>query len=272
MSWRVRRFLKQVRENRREGSEIEKEVTTKRVSINDTPESKFDNQLKPPLPTTAKSVTINEPPESKKDDTFEKLNETQTFSEDESHNLLSASSASNEESFNDLRTSFQNRSSPSTSTNGKYVNWGSKHTELATQPWCCVGDLMSFCDKYEYRTLSLTDTRTHNNIIAEVKALLTVGQAPFDFRKRFPGNIHNPENLWVCIGRCASVEYHLKKILSVFRKPLVHLPVEKQRTARQNFHLAINELRLDISARISAVQLYDRNVFEREFHLHWQDT
>ncbi|XP_053960870.1 uncharacterized protein LOC128865026 [Anastrepha ludens] len=240
MSRRVRRFLKQVREQKEE--ELKREVTTKRVTINDTPELAIDNQIK-----------------------------SQTLNEAESLDVVFTPSV-NHEICKDFNTSLQRCTSPSMNPKGKYVNWMSKHTELATQPWCCVGDLMAFCDKYEYRTLSLSDTRAHNNIVSEVKALLTVGQAPFDLRKRFPGNIHNPENLWICIGRSASVEYHLKKILSVFRKPLLHLPVDKQRVARENFHLAVNELRLDISARISAVQLYDRNIFEREFHLHWQDA
>lgn len=151
---------------------------------------------------------------------------------------------------------------------GKYTNWSSQHSALAAQPWCCIGDLMNFCDKYEFKSLSLTDAKAHTHICAEVKALLS-GAGPFDWRKRFPGNIRNPENLWVCIGRCTSVEYHLTRILNIFRKPLEKLSTDKQRQARQNFHLAINELRLDISARITEVKLYDRVVFEREFQLNW---
>ncbi|EDW78652.2 uncharacterized protein Dwil_GK21238 [Drosophila willistoni] len=151
-----------------------------------------------------------------------------------------------------------------------YSNWSHNHSTLATQPWCAISDLMYFCDKYEFKTLSTRDLKTHQEIVAEVRNLLS-GKAPFDQRTRFPGNIHDPENLWVCIGRCASVEYHLQRIISVFRKPLNQLTPDKQRTVRQNFHLAVSELRLDISARISEVRLYDRLVFEREFRLEWQD-
>ncbi|EDW63937.1 uncharacterized protein [Drosophila virilis] len=151
-----------------------------------------------------------------------------------------------------------------------YSNWSSNHTTLSGQPWCAISDLMYFCDKYEFKTLSTRDLKTHQEIVAEVRALLS-GKAPFDQRTRFPGNIHDPENLWVCIGRCASVEYHLQRIISVFRKPLNQLTPDKQRAVRQNFHLAVSELRLDISARISEVRLYDRLVFEREFRLEWQD-
>ncbi|XP_068150794.1 LOW QUALITY PROTEIN: uncharacterized protein [Drosophila tropicalis] len=151
-----------------------------------------------------------------------------------------------------------------------YSNWSHNHSTLAAQPWCAISDLMYFCDKYEFKTLSTRDLKTHQEIVAEVRNLLS-GKAPFDQRTRFPGNIHDPENLWVCIGRCASVEYHLQRIISVFRKPLNQLTPDKQRTVRQNFHLAVSELRLDISARISEVRLYDRLVFEREFRLEWQD-
>ncbi|KAL7741764.1 hypothetical protein ACLKA6_000373 [Drosophila palustris] len=151
-----------------------------------------------------------------------------------------------------------------------YSNWSNNHTTLSSQPWCAISDLMYFCDKYEFKTLSTRDLKTHQEIVAEVRALLS-GKAPFDQRTRFPGNIHDPENLWVCIGRCASVEYHLQRIISVFRKPLNQLTPDKQRAVRQNFHLAVSELRLDISARISEVRLYDRLVFEREFRLEWQD-
>lgn len=151
-----------------------------------------------------------------------------------------------------------------------YSNWSNSHTTLSSQPWCAISDLMYFCDKYEFKTLSTRDLKTHQEIVAEVRALLS-GKAPFDQRTRFPGNIHDPENLWVCIGRCASVEYHLQRIISVFRKPLNQLTPDKQRAVRQNFHLAVSELRLDISARISEVRLYDRLVFEREFRLEWQD-
>ncbi|EDW11053.1 uncharacterized protein DDB_G0271670 [Drosophila mojavensis] len=158
----------------------------------------------------------------------------------------------------------------SSKTAAGYSNWNNNHTTLSSQPWCAISDLMYFCDKYEFKTLSTRDLKTHQEIVAEVRALLS-GKAPFDQRTRFPGNIHDPENLWVCIGRCASVEYHLQRIISVFRKPLNQLTPDKQRTVRQNFHLAVSELRLDISARISEVRLYDRLVFEREFRLEWQD-
>ncbi|KAH8282042.1 hypothetical protein KR054_004986 [Drosophila jambulina] len=152
-----------------------------------------------------------------------------------------------------------------------YSNWSSHHATLCSQPWVAISELMYFCDKYEFTTLSTRDLRTHQEIVAEVRALLS-GKAPFDQRTRFPGNIHDPENLWVCIGRCASVEYHLQRIISIFRKPLNQLTPDKQRTVRQNFHLAVSELRLDISARISEVRLYDRLVFEREFRLEWQEA
>lgn len=154
---------------------------------------------------------------------------------------------------------------------GKYVNWRSEHTTLASLPWCCVGDLMALCDKYEFKAVSVSDTRTHANIISEVRAL-QCGKAPFDIRKRFPSNIRNPENLMVCIGRSPSVEYHLGRILTAFRKPLDTLSPDKQRIARQNFHLAIRELRLDISARVTDIRLYDQKVFERDFHLQWEDN
>lgn len=151
-----------------------------------------------------------------------------------------------------------------------YTNWNNNHTTLCSQSWCAISDLMYFCDKYEFKTLSTRDLKTHQEIVSEVRALLA-GKAPFDQRTRFPGNIYDPENLWVCVGRCASVEYHLQRIISVFRKPLNQLTPDKQRAVRQNFHLAVSELRLDISARISEVRLYDRLVFEREFRLEWQD-
>ncbi|XP_016995054.2 uncharacterized protein [Drosophila takahashii] len=152
-----------------------------------------------------------------------------------------------------------------------YSNWSNSHATLCSQAWVAISELMYFCDKYEFTTLSTRDLRTHQEIVAEVRALLS-GKAPFDQRTRFPGNIHDPENLWVCIGRCASVEYHLQRIVSIFRKPLNQLTPDKQRTVRQNFHLAVSELRLDISARISEVRLYDRLVFEREFRLEWQEA
>ncbi|XP_041450797.1 uncharacterized protein LOC121403757 [Drosophila obscura] len=157
------------------------------------------------------------------------------------------------------------------STPAGYSNWSNHHTTLSSQPWVAISELMYFCDKYEFTTLSTRDLKTHQEIVAEVRALLS-GKAPFDQRTRFPGNIHDPENLWVCIGRCASVEYHLQRIISIFRKPLNQLTPDKQRTVRQNFHLAVSELRLDISARISEVRLYDRLVFEREFRLEWQEA
>lgn len=157
-----------------------------------------------------------------------------------------------------------------TSTPAGYTNWSNHHATLCSQSWVAISELMYFCDKYEFTTLSTRDLRTHQEIVAEVRALLS-GKAPFDQRTRFPGNIHDPENLWVCIGRCASVEYHLQRIISIFRKPLNQLTPDKQRTVRQNFHLAVSELRLDISARISEVRLYDRLVFEREFRLEWLD-
>ncbi|XP_037709728.1 uncharacterized protein LOC119547097 [Drosophila subpulchrella] len=152
-----------------------------------------------------------------------------------------------------------------------YSNWSNHHATLCSQAWVAISELMYFCDKYEFTTLSTRDLKTHQEIVAEVRALLS-GKAPFDQRTRFPGNIHDPENLWVCIGRCASVEYHLQRIISIFRKPLNQLTPDKQRTVRQNFHLAVSELRLDISARISEVRLYDRLVFEREFRLEWQEA
>lgn len=157
-----------------------------------------------------------------------------------------------------------------TSSPAGYTNWSNHHATLCSQSWVAISELMYFCDKYEFTTLSTRDLRTHQEIVAEVRALLS-GKAPFDQRTRFPGNIHDPENLWVCIGRCASVEYHLQRIISIFRKPLNQLTPDKQRTVRQNFHLAVSELRLDISARISEVRLYDRLVFEREFRLEWLD-
>ncbi|KAH8410653.1 hypothetical protein KR009_009873 [Drosophila setifemur] len=167
-------------------------------------------------------------------------------------------------------TSTATTATKSPSTAG-YSNWSSQHTNLCSQPWVAISELMYFCDKYEFTTLSTRDLKTHQEIVAEVRALLS-GKAPFDQRTRFPGNIHDPENLWVCIGRCASVEYHLQRIISIFRKPLNQLTPDKQRTVRQNFHLAVSELRLDISARISEVRLYDRLVFEREFRLDWQEA
>ncbi|XP_013105753.1 uncharacterized protein LOC106085853 [Stomoxys calcitrans] len=154
---------------------------------------------------------------------------------------------------------------------GKYTNWRSEHTTLASQPWCCVGDLMAFCDKYEFKAVSSSDSWTHGNIVNEVRALLS-GKAPFDIRKRFPSNMRSPENLMVCVGRCPSVEYHLGRILAAFRKPLTTLSPDKQRIARQNFHLAVRELRLDISARVTDIRLYDQKVFERDFHLTWEDN
>ncbi|XP_023296252.2 uncharacterized protein LOC111679004 [Lucilia cuprina] len=154
---------------------------------------------------------------------------------------------------------------------GRYSNWNSHHALLASQPWCCIGDLMAFCDKYEFKAISVTDVQSHANIVSEVRSLLN-GKAPFDMRRRFPGNIRNEENLLVCIGRCPSIEYHLERILTAFRRPLNKLSTEKQNVAKQNFHLAIRELHLDISARISEIRLYDRMIFEKEFHLKWQDS
>lgn len=154
---------------------------------------------------------------------------------------------------------------------GRYTNWSIEHTALAAQPWCCIGDLMAFCDKYEFKAVSASDTKTHNNIVNEVRALMS-GKAPFDIRKRFPSNIRSPENLMVCLGRCPSVEYHLGRIQSAFRKPLDSLSPDKQRIARQNFHLAIRELRLDISARVTGIRLYDQKIFERDYKLTWEDT
>lgn len=172
----------------------------------------------------------------------------------------------------------QQSSGPSTSVNsilfdpiGCYNNWNSHHALLVSQPWCCVGDLMAFCEKYEFKAISVSDVQTHANIVSEVRALLG-GKAPFDKRKRFPGNIRNPENLYVCIGRCPSVEYHLERILNAFRRPLNKLSTDKQNMAKQNFHLAIRELHLDVSARVTEVRLYDRMIFEKDFHLKWQDT
>lgn len=154
---------------------------------------------------------------------------------------------------------------------GRYANWNSHHGFLCSQPWCCIGDLMTFCDKYEFKAISVSDVQMHANIVSEVRSLLS-GKAPFDMRRRFPGNIRNTENLYVCIGRCPSIEYHLERILTAFRRPFNKLSTEKQNVAKQNFHLAVRELHLDISARISEIKLYDRNVFEKEFHLKWQDS
>ncbi|XP_073824837.1 uncharacterized protein [Musca autumnalis] len=154
---------------------------------------------------------------------------------------------------------------------GKYINWRNDHTILASMPWCCIGDLMAFCDKYEFKALSSTASRTHANIVSEVRALLS-GKAPFGENKRFPSHIRNPENLMLCLGRSPSIEYHLGRIQSSFRKPLETLSADKQRIARQNFHLAIRELRLDISARLTGLRLYDQKVFERDFHLTWVDN
>lgn len=154
---------------------------------------------------------------------------------------------------------------------GIYTNWNIHHALMVSQPWCCVGDLMAFCEKYEFKAISVTDVQTHANIVSEVRSLLG-GKAPFDKRKRFPGNIRNPENLFVCIGRCPSVEYHLERILSAFRRPLNKLSTDKQNISKQNFHLAIRELHLDVSARVTEIRLYDRMIFEKEFHLKWQDT
>lgn len=184
------------------------------------------------------------------------------------------SSATTNGSASSSNVAAKSSSSTVATTAGKtaagYTNWTNNHTTLCSQPWCAISDLMYFCDKYEFKTLSTRDLKTHQEIVAEVRTLLS-GKAPFDQRTRFPGNIYDPENLWVCVGRCASVEYHLQRIISVFRKPLNQLTPDKQRAVRQNFHLAVSELRLDISARISEVRLYDRLVFEREFRLEWQD-
>lgn len=154
---------------------------------------------------------------------------------------------------------------------GFYTNWNVHHALMVSQPWCCVGDLMAFCEKYEFKAISVSDVQTHANIVGEVRSLLG-GKAPFDKRKRFPGNIRNPENLFVCIGRCPSVEYHLERILSAFRRPLNRLSTDKQNLSKQNFHLAIRELHLDVSARVTEIRLYDRMIFEKDFHLKWQDT
>lgn len=153
---------------------------------------------------------------------------------------------------------------------GQYANWNNHHTFLSSQPWCCIGDLMAFCDKYEFKAISVSDVQLHANIVAEVRSLLS-GKAPFDRRRRFPGNIRNTENLFVCIGRCPSIEYHLGRILTALRRPFNKLSTEKQNIAKHNLHLAVRELHLDISARISEIKLYDCNVFEKEFHLKWQD-
>uniref|UniRef100_A0A1I8NI69 Uncharacterized protein n=1 Tax=Musca domestica TaxID=7370 RepID=A0A1I8NI69_MUSDO len=154
---------------------------------------------------------------------------------------------------------------------GKYINWRNDHAILASMPWCCIGDLMAFCDKYEFKAVSSTASRTHASILNEVRALLS-GCAPFAENKRFPSHIRNPENLMLCLGRSPSIEYHLGRIQSAFRRPLETLSPDKQRIARQNFHLAIRELRLDISARLTGLRLYDQKVFERDFHLTWVDN
>lgn len=185
-------------------------------------------------------------------------------------NGSSSSSSTTNSSNAAAKSSSSTVATTASKTAAGYSNWNNNHTTLSSQPWCAISDLMYFCDKYEFKTLSTRDLKTHQEIVAEVRTLLS-GKAPFDQRTRFPGNIYDPENLWVCVGRCASVEYHLQRIISVFRKPLNQLTPDKQRAVRQNFHLAVSELRLDISARISEVRLYDRLVFEREFRLEWQD-
>lgn len=154
---------------------------------------------------------------------------------------------------------------------GRYINWNSKHALLTSHPWCCIGDLMGFCDKYEFKPIIVSDVHTHSNIVSDVKALLS-GKPPFDVNRRFPDNIRNEANLQVCIGRCPSIEYHLQRIINIFRRPLSKLSTEKQNMAKQNFHIAIRELHFDISARITEVKLYDRAVFEKEFNLKWQNS
>ncbi|XP_011207920.1 uncharacterized protein LOC105229359 [Bactrocera dorsalis] len=249
MSWRVRHFLKQVRENK-EGDERKKALTQNKEFFKETDNSTIDNQL----------VTLSDSP---KNDVTENHNPPTCFETKETKKDF--------ETLSPLSTSLESRFSPLTTLKGRYINWNRKHSDLAAQPWCCISDIIHFCDKHEYQTLSLNDPSQNNKIVSEVKFLLIDGKAPFDLCKRFPGNIKNPEDLWICISRCASVEYHLKKILSLFRRPLARLVVDKQRVLRQNFHLAVSELRLDISAHISTVNLYDRNIFEHEFQLRWED-
>ncbi|KAH8377647.1 hypothetical protein KR093_006423 [Drosophila rubida] len=198
------------------------------------------------------------------------LDATKSSSSSTASTSIAATNGNSNSSTADVKGSVSSSTVAASKTAAGYSNWSSNHTTLSSQPWCAISDLMYFCDKYEFKTLSTRDLKTHQEIVGEVRALLS-GKAPFDQRTRFPGNIHDPENLWVCIGRCASVEYHLQRIVSVFRKPLNQLTPDKQRQVRQNFHLAVSELRLDISARISEVRLYDRLVFEREFRLEWQE-
>ncbi|XP_067625167.1 uncharacterized protein [Eurosta solidaginis] len=167
MSWKVRRFLKQVRD-RKEEEEFKTESTKKKVTVDDTLKSTYNDQSN--ISTAA-----------------------DTHSKTKTNNVVCTSAGHNEivkgSSFvSTLSPSFQIRSSP-LNINGKYVYWTSMHTELALQPWCCVGDLISFCDKYEFQTLNIIDNRAHNNMVSEIRALLNIGQAPFDLRKRFPGNI-----------------------------------------------------------------------------------
>uniref|UniRef100_A0A1B0ATP2 Uncharacterized protein n=1 Tax=Glossina palpalis gambiensis TaxID=67801 RepID=A0A1B0ATP2_9MUSC len=170
-----------------------------------------------------------------------------------------------------LQTYELKRSSASQNPVGKYTNWNSSHYHLTSQAWCCVGDLLSFCNKYEFKAVSATDSRSHVNIVSEVRSLLSA-EAPFAMTKRFPGNTRNRDNLWVCIGRCPTVEYQLRRIQGIFRRPLIQLNADKQRMARENFHLAIKELRRDLTSSVSDVRPYDRFTFEKEFHLYWQDN
>lgn len=254
MSWRVRHFLKQVRENK-EGDECKKIFTQNKDIFKETTltaNSTIGNQLVTLSDSPKHNVTENQYPLTSCFETNETKNDFEILSP--------------------LSTCLESRFSPLTTYKGKYINWTRRHSDLTAEPWCSISDIIYFCDKYEYQTLSLSDPRENNKIVSEVKVLLTDGKAPFDLCKRFPGNIQKPEDLWICIGRCASVEYHLKKILSLFCRPLARLLVDKQRVLRQNFHLAVSELRLDISAHISTVKLYDRNIFEHEFQLRWEDT
>lgn len=251
MSWKVRHFLKQVRENK-EGDEPKKILTQNRDIFNETANSTIDNQ----------SVTLSDSPKHNVSENNNSLSlrfETKETKKD--FDILSPFS-----------TSLDNCCSSLTTYKGRYINWTRRHSDLAAQPWCCISDIIYFCDKHEYQPLSLSEPSVNNKIVSEVKALLTGFKTPFDLCKRFPGNLQKPEDLWICISRCASVEYHLNKMLSLFRRPLARLLVDKQRVVRQTFHLAVSELRLDISAHISTVNLYDRNIFEHEFQLQWEAT
>uniref|UniRef100_A0A0A1XGE5 Protein piccolo n=1 Tax=Zeugodacus cucurbitae TaxID=28588 RepID=A0A0A1XGE5_ZEUCU len=249
MSWRVRHFLKQARENK--GDECNKILAQNKDIFNGTGQSTIDEQ----------SDTLYGSPKHKETENNKPLTTPVEAKETKDFNILSP-----------LSTSLESRFSPFTSPKGRYINWTTKHSELTTQPWCCISDVINFCDKHEYQTLQFSDPNVKNKIVFEVKALLAGGIAPFDICKRFPDNIRKPEDLWICISRCASVEYHLQQMLSLFRRSLAHLLADKLRVLKQNFRLAVNELRLDISAHISSVNLYDRNIFEHEFQLRWEDT